>query len=80
MRTAQSAGYLSYSEAIFEVFRLAGATRCTDGAKFHPIGAMVRVPKSEIFTEIWSKCGMAYPLRDFHKISSLYYVSGCISC
>jgi len=39
--------YLIYSEADFEVFRLAGATRCTDGgeilhgggdlrAKFHP--------------------------------------------
>ena len=57
--------YLIYSEADFEVFRSAGATRCTDGceiwhgllhAKFHPIGATVRVrvqdPKTEIFTEI----------------------------
>jgi len=47
--------YLIYSEADFEVFRPAGATRCTDGgeiwrrgppllhAKFHPIGATVRV-------------------------------------
>jgi len=47
--------YLSYSEADFEVFRLAGATRCTDRggiwhrgdlllhAKFHPNGATVRV-------------------------------------
>jgi len=44
--------YLIYSEADFEVFRPAGATRCTDGVKFgteegtfkfHPIGAMVRV-------------------------------------
>jgi len=26
--------YLSYLEADFEVFRLAGATRCTDGVKF----------------------------------------------
>jgi len=44
----QIAGYLIYSEADFEVFRPAGATRCTDGgeiwqggglrlrAKFHP--------------------------------------------
>jgi len=46
--------YLIYSQADFEVFRPAGATRCTDGgeiwhgggdrgpllrAKFHPIGA-----------------------------------------
>ena len=45
MRAAQSAGYLIYSEADFEDFRPAGATRCTDGgeiwgpllcAKFHP--------------------------------------------
>ena len=47
MRAAQSAGYLIYSEADFQDFRPAGATRCTDGgeiwhegpllrAKFHP--------------------------------------------
>jgi len=50
--------YLVYSEADFEVFRPAGATRCTDGvkfgteegtvgpllrAKFHAIGATTRV-------------------------------------
>ena len=46
--------YLNYSEADFEVFRPAGATRCTDvveiwlgggdlRAKFHPIGATIRV-------------------------------------
>jgi len=50
--------YIVYSEADFEVFRPAGATRCTDGvkfgteegtygpllrAKFHPIGATTRV-------------------------------------
>jgi len=46
--------HLSYSEADFEVFRPAGATRCTDGVKFGtkipsavpnftPIGATVRV-------------------------------------
>ena len=56
--------YLNYSEADFEVFRHAGATRCTDGVKFGmeegtvpnftPIGATVRLydPKTEIFTEI----------------------------
>jgi len=48
---------LSYSEADLEVFRPAGATRCTDGVKFgmeegtedpllhaefHPIGATIR--------------------------------------
>jgi len=50
--------YLNYTEADFEVFRPAEATRCTDGvkfgteegtigsllrAKFHPIGATTRV-------------------------------------
>ena len=34
MRAAQSAGYLIYSDADFEDFRPAGATRCTDGVKF----------------------------------------------
>jgi len=48
LHTAQACRYLIYSEADFEVFRPAGATRCTDGgeiwhgggpllhAKFHP--------------------------------------------
>ena len=43
-RAAQACWYLIYSEADFEVFRPAGATRCTDGvkfgmvhAKFHPV-------------------------------------------
>jgi len=40
--------YLSYSEADFEVFRPAGAKRCTDGVKFGmpnftPIGATISV-------------------------------------
>ena len=44
--------YLIYSEADFEVFRPAGATRCTDGDEiwrgggnpnFIPIGATIRV-------------------------------------
>jgi len=49
--------YLSYAEADFEVFRPAGATRCTDGVKFgteqgikvpsalpnfNPVGATIR--------------------------------------
>ena len=47
--TARSARrrYLIYSEADFEVFRPAGATRCTDGVKFGtdftPIGATTRL-------------------------------------
>jgi len=34
LRAAQACRYLIYSEAEFEVFRPAGATRCTDGVKF----------------------------------------------
>jgi len=33
MRAAQACRYLIYSEADFEVFRPAGATRCTDGGE-----------------------------------------------
>ena len=34
LRAAQTCRYLIYWEADFEVFRPAGATRCTDGVKF----------------------------------------------
>jgi len=34
LRAAQACRYLIYSEADFEVFRPAGATRCTDRVKF----------------------------------------------
>jgi len=34
LRTTQTCRYLVYSEVDFEVFRPAGATRCTDGVKF----------------------------------------------
>jgi len=53
LRGAQICRYLVYSEADFEVFRPAGATRCTDGGEiwqggssvpnFTPIGATTRV-------------------------------------
>ena len=33
LRAAQTCRYLIYSEADFEVFRPAGATRCTDGGE-----------------------------------------------
>jgi len=61
LREAQTCRYLVYSEANFEVFRPAGATRCTDGVKF---GISMpnftpsvqrqgcRTPKIEIFTQI----------------------------
>ena len=56
--------YLVYSEADFEVFRPAGATRCIDGVKFGMEGPACqisppsvhrqgcRTPKTEIFTHI----------------------------
>jgi len=54
LRAAQTCWYLVYSEADFEVFRPAGATRCTYKVKFGmvvpssmpnftPIGATTRV-------------------------------------
>jgi len=52
LRAAQICRYLVYSEADVDVFRPAGATRCTDGVKFgmeegggdlHPIGATTKV-------------------------------------
>jgi len=66
LHEAQTCRYLVYSEADFEVFRPAGATRCTDGgeiwhggpllhAKFHPHRCNDkggRTPKIEIFTQI----------------------------
>jgi len=76
LRAAQACLYLIYSEADFEVFRPAGATRCTDGVKFGismpnftPLVQRqgCRTPKIEIFTQIWPKCGI-YPLHDIHKI------------
>ena len=42
LRTAQTCRYLVYSEADFEVFRPAGATRCTDGGEiWHGGGDLV---------------------------------------
>ena len=58
LRAAQTCRYFVYSEADFEVFRPAGATRCTDGGEiwhgggdgplssmpnFTPIGETTRV-------------------------------------
>jgi len=36
LREAHTCRYLVYSEANFEVFRPAGATRCTDGGEIWP--------------------------------------------
>jgi len=57
--------YLIYSEADFEVFRPAGVTSCTDWgernlANFTPSvqRQWCRTPKTEIFIQIWPKCGI----------------------
>jgi len=83
LRAAQTCRYLIYSETDFEVFRPAGATRCTDGGEiWHPPCQIsppsvqrqgCRTPKLKFLlrfdqnVEYKSPAG-AYPLRDFHKI------------
>ena len=94
LRAAQTCRYLVYSEADFEVFRPAGATRCTDGgeiwhgggdrrpllhAKFHPSSVQrqgCRTPKLKFLLRFdrnveYKRPAGAYPLRDFHKISTV---------
>ena len=44
LRAAQTCRYLVYSEADFEVFRPAGATRCTDGGEIWHGGGDQRSP------------------------------------
>ena len=44
LRAAQTCRYLIYSEADFEVFRPAGATRCTDGCEIWHGGGHRRSP------------------------------------
>ena len=44
LREAQTCRYLVYSEANFEVFRPAGATRCTDGGEIWHGGGHRRSP------------------------------------
>jgi len=52
LRAAQICLYFVYSEADFEVFRPAGATRCTDGGTPSVQRQGCRTPKIEIFTQI----------------------------
>ena len=44
LRAAQTCRYFVYSEANFEVFRPAGATRCTDGGEIWQGGGDLRSP------------------------------------
>ena len=76
LRAAQICRYLVYSEADFEVFRPAGATRCTDwGEIWHPPcnDKGVGPPKLKFLLRFdenveYKRPAGAYPLRDFHKI------------
>ena len=65
MRAAQICRYLVYSEANFEVFRPAGATRCNDKGVGPPkLKFLLRFDQN---VEYKRPAG-AYPLRDFQKI------------
>jgi len=88
--------YLSYSEADFEVFRSAGATRSTDGgeiwrgphAKFHPHRCNdkgVGPPKLKFLLRFdrnvqYKRPAGADPLRDFHKIYRPYSLFQDVLC
>jgi len=62
----QSAGYLSYSEADFEVFRLAGVTRCTDGGEIWHGGEDPRSPPPCQISPHWcNDKGIAPPKLKF---------------
>jgi len=76
--------YLVYSEADFEVFRPAGATRCSDGGKIWPLlrakfdphrcnDKSVGPQKLNFLLRFdqnveYKRPAGPYPLRDFHKI------------
>ena len=65
LRKAQICRYLVYSEADFEVFHPAGATRCTDkGVGPQKLKFLLRFDRN---VEYKRPAG-AYPLHDFHKI------------
>ena len=72
LRAAQTCRYLMHSEADFEVFRPAGATRCTDGGEMCNDKG-VGPPKLKFLLRFdrnmeYKRTEGAYPLRDFHKI------------
>jgi len=52
LRAAQSAGYLSYSEADFEVFHTVGATRCTDVGEIWHEGGGLRRWLSDVYSTV----------------------------
>jgi len=75
LRAAQTCRYLVYSETNFEVFRPAGATRCTDGGEIWHAGGDIDKgagpPKLKFLLRFdrnleYKRPAGAYPLRDFH--------------
>jgi len=54
--------YLIYSEADFEVFRHAGATRCTDGGEIYRQGSP---PPRQISPPLVQRLGYRIPKTDF---------------
>jgi len=79
LRAAQTCRYLVYSEADFEVFRPAGATRCTDGGEIRHGGGDPSVqrqgctPKLKFLLRFdrkleYKRPAGAYPSRNFHEI------------
>ena len=87
---------LIYSEADFEVFRLAGATRCTDGVKFGVVlhakfhlnqcnDKGVGPPKLKFILRFDQNVEYKRPagvslVRFSPNLQSLYHISGSVSC
>ena len=68
LRAAQIWRYLVYSEADFEVFRPAGATRCTDGGDKGVGPTKLKFLLRFDQNVEYKRPAGAYHLRDFHKI------------
>jgi len=66
---AQICRYLLYSEADFEVFRPAGATRCNDGGEIWRGGWDLRSPPPRVSL-----------VRFSQNLQSLYLISGRVGC
>ena len=66
LRAAQTCRYLVYSEADFEVFRPAGATRCTDGGEIcHGGGDQKSPPPCQISPHRCNDKGVGPPKLKF---------------
>ena len=66
LREAQICRYLVYSEADFEVFRPAGATRCTDGGEiWHGGGDLGPLLHAKFHPHWWNDKGVGPPKLKF---------------